>query len=759
MLAGVKLRVSLLGLLVAFAVGAASSQANVTNVTLTLSSLSPNGYVATGGANPKLFYSAGGGQFSVSVNATTNGGITSVDFPDLFGSNPAPAPATSHTYTWVAGDTATPAHTVSVAVSDVDNTSSGSFDVAPDITPPAGETVTLSGGPTFTTPSVPLTLTNGTDTGGAGVDASSGELWRASAALTGGTCGSFGAAVKIFGPAPLAASLTDGTVADGNCYQYQYKISDLVGNQSTSSTSAVAKVSTTVPSVTVTAPTKGSGAADQFWNATAKTVWFRPTTTGSFTLNATAVDSSSGTGISQVAFPDVSSVAGWSGSTGGADTTSPYSSPVAYTWTAGAAAPGAKQVTATNASSLTASDTVTISADSAPPSGQAVTLTGGPWFGTSVLLTLNGGTDAGSGVDASRAVVERASATLTNGICGTFGTFAAVTLSSSADTTVASGTCYRYQVKATDNVGNVSAASQPSADAKVDRTAPTTPALFFSGFTNTAASGNVVYFRPGGSGSFTVTAASSDPESGVATYSFPTIPGFTSVGSGPRRTYAFSGAGGVPTTPFTVTATNAAGMSSGTASFTLVGDATPPALAVRCNGGTCSKRPYAKTVTGTLSANDAVSGVASVRWTSDGTDPTVDHGNQYLKGITVNGLTHLKLRAFDKAGNASPLVNLTVVSRARKLVFGAPAAVVVGPKAKYVALRVTSTRRASVRLTMTGTGLKKPAHWSFILDAGTSIVRVRLPKGVKHPGSYRVVWSLRSGTGTTSKSTRLTLRR
>jgi hypothetical protein len=245
----------------------------------------------------------------------------------------------------------------------------------------------------------------------------------------------------------------------------------------------------------------------------------------------------------------------------------------------------------------------------------------------------------------------------------------------------------------------------------------------------------------------------------VATYSFPTIPGFTAAGSGPRRTYAFSNAGSVPTTPFIVTATNAAGASSGTASFTLVGDATPPTLAVRCNGGTCSKQPYAKTVTVTLSASDAVSGIASVRWTSDGTDPTVDHGNQYLKGISVQGLTHLKVRAFDKAGNASPLVNLTVVSRARKLVFGAPAAVVVGPKAKYIALRVTSTRRASVRLTMTGTGLKKPARWSFILDSGTSIVRVRLPKGVKHPGSYRVVWSLKSGTGTTTKSTRLTLRR
>jgi len=748
MFAGVKLRVALLALLLAVAVGVGSSQATITSAALTLSTTPPYAYVKTSPLT--LYYSAHNGSVTVDANDTTDNGPMTVDFPDVFGDDPAPATSTTHTYTWTSSDI--DSGSKQVTLSDLDGTGSPhSFTVTRDTAPPTGQTVSLSGGPNYSTAFVPLVLANGTDAG-AGVDTSSGVVERASATLTSGTCGSFGS----FAPVTLTSG-GDGTVVSGNCYRYQYKISDLVGNQSAASTpSADAKVNSVGPAVVVIAPTEVSGAGDQFWIAATKTVYFRPAATGSFTLNATATDSVSS--IAQVAFPDLSAVSGWTGA-GGADTTSPYASPVTYAWTAGATAPGAKQVVATNSSAMTASDNVTISADSAPPSGAAVTLTGGPWFGTSVPLTINGGTDAGSGVDASRAVVERASTTLTNGVCGTFGTFAAVTLSSGADTTVANGTCYRYQVKATDNVGNVSAASLPSGDAKVDRTAPTTPALFFSGFTNTAASGSVVYFRPGGSGSFTVTAASSDPESGIATYAFPTIPGFTAAGTGPRRAYAFSNAGSVPTTPFTVTAKNAAGMSSGTASFTLVGDATPPTLAVRCNGAECSKKPYAKTVTVTLSANDTVSGISSVRWTSDGTDPTVDHGNQYFKGIAVNGLSHLKVRAFDKAGNASPLVNLTVVSRASKLVFGAPPAVVLGPKAKYVLLRVTSTRRASVRLTMTGTGLKKPARWSFILDAGTSIVRVRLPKGVKHPGSYRVVWSLKSGTGTTTRATRLTLRR
>jgi hypothetical protein len=102
---------------------------------------------------------------------------------------------------------------------------------------------------------------------------------------------------------------------------------------------------------------------------------------------------------------------------------------------------------------------------------------------------------------------------------------------------------------------------------------------------------------------------------------------------------------------------------------------------------------------------------------------------------------------------------VTVVSLASRLAFRAPAALKLGPHARFASLRVTSTRRASVRMTMTGTGLKRAARWSFILDPGTSIVRLRLPKGVKHPGTYRIVWTLTSGSGKTTKSTRLTLRR
>ena len=180
------------------------------------------------------------------------------------------------------------------------------------------------------------------------------------------------------------------------------------------------------------------------------------------------------------------------------------------------------------------------------PTGGAVALSGGPWFATSVPLTITTGTDTGAGVDSTKGVVERASATLTSGTCGIFGTFAAVTLAGNADTGVAGGNCYHYQYKATDNVGNVSTASTPSTDAKVDSTPPTTPSLYFSGLTHTSGDGTVLYYPPTGSGSFTVAAVSTDNESGLASFAFSTAPGFTATGTGANRTFSFSGGRPLP---------------------------------------------------------------------------------------------------------------------------------------------------------------------------------------------------------------------
>ena len=90
----------------------------------------------------------------------------------------------------------------------------------------------------------------------------------------------------------------------------------------------------------------------------------------------------------------------------------------------------------------------------------------------SVPLTLNE-TDSGSGINTSSIVIQRKSATLTNGTCGGYGSFSPVTLSGGSDTTVITGNCYEYEEQASDNAGNGPTTSSVSAAVRVDTVSPT----------------------------------------------------------------------------------------------------------------------------------------------------------------------------------------------------------------------------------------------------------------------------------------------
>jgi hypothetical protein len=469
------------------------------------------------------------------------------------------------------------------------------------------------------------------------------------------------------------------------------------------------------------------------------TLYYAPTgsNSGSFTVTATA---SAGSGIASGAFPAVF------GSDSFTDTTSPYVQ--TYAWVSGATAAGSKAVTFTDKDSVpdTATASFTVTPDITAPSGQTVTLSGGPGYSAlSVPLVLGNGTDTGSGLNSSSAVVERASATLSNGTCGTFGSFAAVTLSAGADTTVASASCYRYQYKTADNVGNVSTASAPSADAKVDTTPPATPSLVFGSQVNAAAVGSVVYYSPSG-GSFSVTAGSTDSESGIASYTFPSVSGFTAVGSGASRIFRFSGSSAA-SVPLAVTATNGTGLTSPAASVTIVPDQTAPAVAISCNGAPCLASAYPKAVTVSLSATDTGgSGVATIRYTIDGRAPTLDNGAEYDRPIEVRRLADLRLRAYDRVGNASQTLRTIVHSHADRLVFAAPPRLNVGSTSKYLQVSVSTSARAIVSAALTGPGLTTPTRWRFVLPSGASIVRLRLPAAMKPAGRYTVVWHVQAGT-------------
>src|SRR5436853_3847882 len=100
-------------------------------------------------------------------------------------------------------------------------------------------------------------------------------------------------------------------------------------------------------------------------------------------------------------------------------------------------------------------------------------------------------------------------------------------------TTVASTHFFRYRYSTTDNDDNLSAASASSADAKVDTSAPSAPALTLSESSPLEyVSGSTLYYNPQGSnsGSFDVSGTSSDAQSGIQKLTFPAVGGLTGGG-------------------------------------------------------------------------------------------------------------------------------------------------------------------------------------------------------------------------------------
>ena len=513
-------------------------------------------YEASTGAHAWTYYynPASTGTFTMTDAAADPGsGVAMVEFPSLSttgftgtGLQKTSAPYTSNTYTFTTGNTTAPqAQTVNV-FDNAGNLTQETVTFARDTTAPTASAA-LTGGPWYTTLSVPLTLSSSDSQSGVATTA----VQRDSATLSNGSCGTFSgswSSVTLTGGA-------DTTVTSGNCYRYRYVATDNVGNQATSTQTADAEVDSSAPAtpaltVTETSPLSYLSGSTLYYNA-------QGSNTASFDVAATTSDAQSG--VQKITFPAVSGMTG-----GGDDTSSPYST--TYTWTSSTSASGTQTVTAMNGAGGTATATFTVTKDSTAPTGQTVALTGGPWYtALSIPLTIGWGSDAGSGLDSSTQTVERDSAALSNGSCGTFsGSWTPVTLVGGADITVQSGTCYRYRVHVSDNVGNTSANSTASADARVDTTAPTAPGLSYSATSNVYASGNTLYYRAGTAGGFTVTAASTDTESGVS-YSFPTLPaGWTASGTGTTRTYTYTANPTAPTGNQNVTATNGAGLTATT---------------------------------------------------------------------------------------------------------------------------------------------------------------------------------------------------
>jgi hypothetical protein len=607
---------------------------------LTLSESSPSSFVS----GSTLYYNpSGANAASFTVDGTSSDGESPLDkltFPALTGMTGGGDDSSSPysaTYDWTASSTATGGQTVT-ARNAAGLTAGTAFTVTPDTGAPTGMSATVSAGFTSST-TVAVTLANGSD-GGAGVDASSGVVERDEAPLLAGACDPFPGSWTV-----VALSGGNDTVVTGKCYRYRYKISDRVGNQGVSGASATVKVDATAPS----APSLAFSALTAAYDNGSGTVYYRPSAgAGSFTVAAASSDAQSG--VSAYSFPTAPS--GWTRSLSGATATFAHSGSPAE--------PGAGQnVHATNAAGVDSADTsFAVTADASAPTGMSATTGGGYATSTSIHVTLANGSDSGSGLAPASGVVERDEATLAGDSCSAFpGSWTPVALNGSGDDTgVVSGKCYRYRYKISDRVGN-QGTSGASAAVKVDTDGPSAPALWFGSFTAASSAGSTVFFRPGASGGFTVSATSADAETGVASTSFPAL------GSGWTRTggaYSFDGTAGDPAEPNDVHTTNAAGLDSTATSFTVTADATAPTTTPQCNGGACATWFTSSPVSVSLSAADgAGSGVGAIRFTTDGSDPTA-LSSTYSGPISVGATTTVKFRAWDNVGNLEAVGSVDV---------------------------------------------------------------------------------------------------
>jgi hypothetical protein len=366
------------------------------------------------------------------------------------------SPYVSNAFSWTAGASSSPTENVT-GTDAAGNTAVTGLTYTNDSAGPTGGAVDATGlvgtGSRYRTAlSVSVSFSTGAD-GGAGLAASGRKLYRATGTLTGGVCGSYGTATLL---ATDPSSPYADTVTDQACYQYQYYVPDLLANSATYLSGDV-KVDTTAPST----PTWAASAMTNTY-ATGTTIYYRSTaTSGAVTLTGSSTDVASG--ILSYSYPALGT--GWSSAAGSLGVNT-------YSWaSAGPAAPGTKNLTATDNAALTSANSpFTFTADNTAPTSAAVTYTNGPATDLTPTITLTMASDAGSGADDSAGVLQRKSATLSNGTCGSFGSFATVATGpgTSYDDAVNAGNCYMYQYLTFDNVGNAGTAATSANVLKVD---------------------------------------------------------------------------------------------------------------------------------------------------------------------------------------------------------------------------------------------------------------------------------------------------
>ena len=335
-------------------------------------------FTAPGGSSGTVYYrGSAAGSFKLQDLATDSGsGVAQVTYPAVTKAGWTHAAETvtsapsyqSSTYSWTAG-AASPGTQAIVAQDAALNATTGTpITITTDTTAPTTPSVALTSPPAwYMTPSIALTLTDGSD-GGSGVDPASRILQRDETSMTNATCNAFP------GTWTTVVSNPDATVQNARCYRYRLIESDRVGNQSAASAaSGTAKVD-------LQPPTQPSLAFSALTNATVvgSTVYYRASVSGSFTVTASgSTDAESG--FSSYIFP---TPATWRVTGTGASRT--------YSWTATSTAPGTLGIHARDVAGNNGSDaTFNPTPDTTPPTTSDNTAAiGSDWKQTNQTVTL-----------------------------------------------------------------------------------------------------------------------------------------------------------------------------------------------------------------------------------------------------------------------------------------------------------------------------------------------------------------------------------
>ena len=504
--------------------------------------------------------------------------------------------------------------------------------------------------------------------------------------------------------APYSVNWDTTALADGD-YDLRALTTDAAGNTYTSTPRTVT-VDNTAPSAPIVALSESSPYA----YVSGTEIFANTDEAGTYDVEATSSDTLSG--IDKVRFPGPTD-----------DPASPYSVSYAFGDLA-----DSQTVTAFNGVGLTASSQFTVTPDTAEPAGGSVSYADGYAADGDVVISVDAGTDALSGVVAASALLERRTAPLSGGGCDPFdGAWNAVT----SPDTVSSGQCAQFRYRVSDRVGN-EAVYTSSNVVKVDLADPSAPVLTLdesSPFAHVV--GTEIFVNTNETGSYDVRAATSDAVSGIDRVVFP---GGVEDASAPyAATYDLDDLLGIET----VTAQDPAG-NTASSDFEVTEDVSAPFTTD--DTATIGSAWQTAPVTVTLTPTDARSGVAATYYTTDGSIPTTSSDEGTSIDLTTDGVYTIRYFSVDNVGNVEPVRTAFATIRLDQA----------NPSAPAISLNESSpysyASGAEIFVNSAQTGTFDVSATSS--DAGSGIDKVAFPGGIEDATSpYSATYDLTDLSG------------